>query len=483
VACGNADTAAAAVSILRSGGNAVDAAVAGGFAAALTEPGLTSLGGGGFMLLRQADGTEHLLDFFVDAPGRGLPEQRLAPHFTPITVVFSGAEQVFHAGYGSVGVPGVLDGYLHAHRRFGRLPLSDVLAPARRMAVEGVPLAPTQATVLDLLHDILTLTDEARAVFAPNGTLPVTGDALRNESYAHFLGELAPGRASGWRDAPHSQDLVDAMASHDGLVTREDLEAYRVIERAPLSITYRGVRITTNPAPSFGGSIVADALVNLGRAPYVSEPTTLAATMMRELHAATERGKRADRARSAKGTTHLSVVDGDGVVVSMTTSNGSCSGVVADHTGVQLNNMMGESDLHPDGFHLTEPGTRIGSMMAPMIVDLPDGRTVAMGSGGSERIRSALMRVVVSLAGGGIDLEQAVNAPRMHHDGSVIQVEPGLRTHTLAALADVAPVNQWSDRDLYFGGVHAVSRAADGTTTAVGDPRRDGAGRVVSLSP
>jgi len=203
--------------------------------------------------------------------------------------------------------------------------------------------------------------------------------------------------------------------------------------------------------------------------------------MVAALAHATGRAKEDRRAKSAKGTTHVSVVDGDGAFVSMTTSNGSCSGVMAEHTGVQLNNVMGEADLHPEGFHATAPGTRVGSMMAPMLLDLPDGRVVALGSGGSERIKSALLSVVLALTDGRTPLAEAVAAPRIHHDGTAIQVEPGLRAHTQAALAAEGPLNRWKAQDLYFGGVHAVARATDGRLEAVGDTRRDGVGLIVQL--
>jgi len=489
VAAGNPETAAAAAAVLRLGGNAVDAAIAAGFAAAVAEPGLTSLGGGGFLLLRRADGSQHLLDFFVNGPGSGRPASDLTPEFTPVTVAFSGAEQVFHAGYGSVGVPGVLDGYLTAHGRFGRLDLADVVAPARAAATDGVPLSPAQAEVLSLLRRIFTLTAEARAVFEEGpeeasperGGAPMVGHLLRNAPYASFLGELAGSDVTGWRDRSETAALVEQMNDNHGLVTLADFHSYEVVERSPLQVRYRDATVTTNPAPSFGGAIVTDALLALDASGPLSGRPDGAVRVLQTLTAATESAKRQRRAQSQKGTTHISVADADGDTVSMTTSNGSCSGVMIPGTGVQLNNVMGEADLHPEGFHVTTPGTRISSMMAPMLLDLPDGSVVALGSGGSERIRSALTQAIVNLVDYGIDLQDAVDAARAHHDGNAIQVEPGLRGHELAALSAVARVNQWSAPNLYFGGVHAVMRGPDGTMVAAGDARRDGAGIVVEL--
>ncbi|HVQ88393.1 MAG TPA: gamma-glutamyltransferase [Actinomycetes bacterium] len=479
VACGNPATASAAASTLLRGGNAVDAIVAAGFAAAVAEPGLTSLGGGGFLLYRPPDGDDQVLDFFVDTPGRGLPSSALTPHFTPITVSFSGAEQVFHVGYGSVGVPGVLDGYLAAHRRFGELPLADVTAPARDAAQEGVPLARAQAEVLDLIHDIVTLTPPARAVFEPDRTRPQVGDLLRNRAYGDFLSTLHATETTGWRDVQTGRQIAADMAGHDGLVTLADLDAYEVIDRTPLVTAFRGARISTNPGPSFGGSIIVDALARLEK-PSAGHTVIQAVSLVEALIYATERAKSNSRPQSNKGTTHISVADGAGGIASMTTSNGSCSGVMAGDSGVQLNNVMGESDLHPDGFHASPAGTRVGSMMSPTFVDLADGRMVAMGSGGSERIRSALLQAIVHLVNGAT-LTQAIEAPRIHHDGRRIQFEPGVRANVAAALGEIAPVNRWTSPNLYFGGVHAVMRYPDGRVEAVGDHRRDGTGQVVDL--
>jgi gamma-glutamyltranspeptidase/glutathione hydrolase len=331
---------------------------------------------------------------------------------------------------------------------------------------------------LGLLQDIFTLTPAASQTYTHDGQLPAVGMTLRNPRYAAFLGSLATTGATGWRDVAPLTTLLDEMSRHQGLLTQQDVDAYAVMEREPLDAAYRGSRITSNPAPSFGGSIVAAALTDLDQDGVDPGRRQQVRALARATEAAKDIGP-----RSSRGTTHISVVDGDGGLVSMTTSNGSCSGVMIQETGVQLNNMMGEADLHPDGFHVTKPGIRIGSMMAPMVLDLPDGTVVALGSGGSERIRSALTQVVTQLVhdSNQVGLQDAVNAPRAHFDGDSIQAEPGLPESALQELAAEAPVNRWSRQDLYFGGVHGVSWHPDGTVTAAGDARRDGVGLVVQV--
>lgn len=482
VAAGSAGTTAAAVEVLRAGGNAFDAVVAAGFAAAVCEPGLSSLGGGGFLLARPAGQTAQVLDFFVDAPGRGHPIADLQPHFVAVTVRFLGADQVFHVGAGSVAVPGCLSGYLTAHARWGRLPLAEVVAPAQRLGRDGVVLEPTQAEVLRLLAEVLTLTEEGRRLFAPDGHLPGVGEVIRNRPYADFLDRVADGSVTGFAGETGDALLAEAMAG-GGLVTAADLAAYAPADRAPLVASYRGHRVVTNPPPSFGGSIVVEALAALDRDGTFADDADRVTRTVRALASATaaEKERRRRQPSSVRGTTHVSVVDADGGVASMTTSNGSCSGVFLPGTGIQLNNVMGESDLHPEGFHATPPGTRVGSMMAPTLLELRDGRVVVLGSGGSERIRSALTQVTVNVVDRGLRLEDAVLAPRVHDDGRTVQLEPGQPDGVEDALAAVRPVNVWSSPNLYFGGTHGVLLHPDGAVDAAGDPRRDGATAVIAV--
>ncbi|CAN5325084.1 gamma-glutamyltransferase [soil metagenome] len=472
VAAGNADTARAAAAVLRAGGNAVDAAVAAGFAAAVAEPGLSSLGGGGFLLWAPAGAPERVLDFFTDAPGRGRPPGFRAPPL-PITVRFSGVDQGFHAGWGSVAVPGCLDGYVHAVREHGRLPLAQVVAPAAELARAGSVLDATQAGFLVLLEDILTLTAEGRSVFAPHGRLLQIGERLRNADLADLLDDVGRGSVAGVCDLAGA--LHAAAEAGGGRLSADDLDAYAVHEREPLRASYRGAGLVTNPPPSFGGSLVVAALGELEHGGSARGTGDLMAALVRmsERHVAGP--------TSVRGTTHVSVVDADGGLAALTMSNGSCSGVFAPGTGIQLNNVMGEADLHPHGLEATAAGVRIGSMMTPTVLRTPDGTRTSLGSGGSERIRSALLCTIVGLVDRGESLADAVAAPRLHWDRSVLQVEPGLPAHVLEALREVRPVSEWAARDLYFGGVHAVAHRQGRSMDAVGDARRSGATEVVHL--
>jgi gamma-glutamyltranspeptidase / glutathione hydrolase len=484
VAAGSAGAADAGAQVLRAGGNAVDAAIAAALAATVCEPGLASLGGGGFLTLRTSDGDEVVHDFFVDAPGRGHDRHRPAPVLDTVVIQFGGADQVFHAGLGSLAVPGVLDGLVHAHARHGQLDLAQITAPAQRLAAEGWLVDPTQALVLVLLAEILRLTPDCWALYSRADLPAAAGTVLTNPDLATTMHEIGRGRVRRFVDLPGVDGLLDEIDKVGGALTRADLEAYRPVERTPLRAEHQGAVLATNPAPSFGGPILAEATRLLGEQGPVGADPAGAARLITALRGATDKEKQlrlAGQAAAVHGTTHVSVVDADGGIASLTQSNGSCSGVVVPGAGVQVNNVMGEEDLHPGGLHTSPPGTRIGSMMAPSILDLPDGRVVAVGSGGSERIRSAMLAVLVGLVDRSEHAAGAVESPRIHWDGSGVQAEPPLAPDVAAVLGELGPVTVWDTRHLYFGGTHVAARYPDGHVEAHGDSRRGGVARIVEV--
>ncbi len=480
VAAGSRDTALAAAAVLRSGGNAVDAALGATLAACVSEVVFTSLGGGGFLMVNVPGTATQVLDFFVNTPGLGAGDSDAVPEFTPVTVRYPGTEQVFHVGPGSVAVPGALAGFLFAHREYGRLDLADIVAPAVALARNGAVLEPVQAVVLDLVREIMSLTEEcARLISTPRGHA-VAGDMLHNEDFGRFLRRLGEGEVTDMLSVPFADPLLDLMTHTAGHVTREDLAAYEVIRREPLRVRRNGYLVELNPPPAFGGVIVAEALEQLGAVDGSPESWAAAVAALR---AATESGRVSDLAAGTpqvkQGTTHISVVDADGMVVSMTTSNGAGSGVVQPGTGIHLNNMLGEEDLNPGGFHSLPPGIRMGSMMAPIMVTAPDGTVTGMGTGGSERIRSALLVTVLRMVDLAEGSASAIAGPRLHPDDVGVQLEPGWDPAVPDLLREREPVNIWPAPNLFYGGVHAVSRRPDGSVVAVGDSRRSGAAVVV----
>jgi gamma-glutamyltranspeptidase/glutathione hydrolase len=490
IASGHPAVSEAAARMLRAGGNAFDACVAAGFASAVAEPPFTSLGGGGFLLAVTPDG-HRLFDFFADSPGHGAGGGE--PHFEPVTIKFPGADQVFHVGLGSAAVPGNLKGLVVAHQRLGKLPLDDVLAPAIRLAREGTIVTPLMCHIYHLLWPILTLTATGKALYAPNGHEPSPGDRMAFPDAAEFLERLPRGGLDDFYGGDLGQRIEEDLAHGGGVLTREDLARYEVIEREPLVIDYRGQSVITNPPPSGGGTMLERFLRVLEQATPggladrsfgdAGWARLLSATMKEgerlrteELTKAALDGAAAHVRTFSRGTTHVSVADADGNVASMTTSNGEGSGYVVPGTGIMLNNMLGEDDLHPDGWHSDPPGVRISSMMCPTIVlDEEQRPRLVLGSGGSKRIRTAILQVLVSTLDLGLDIKAAVDAPRIHWDGEALQVEPGLPADTLDSMREVMSVNEWNVFDVYFGGVHAVDPRGEGA----GDPRRGGHAMVV----
>jgi gamma-glutamyltranspeptidase/glutathione hydrolase len=473
VATGHPEVSAAAAEALRAGGSAFDGALAAAFAAAVAEPMFTSLGGGGFLLARVAEGRATLFDFFVETPGQGLPARELEPHFVPVTVHFPSSQQVFHAGLGSVAVPGTLAGLLHVHARLARLSLAELVAPAVRLAREGVLLNAHQAYVQGLLEPILSLSPAGRAIYTPEGRSLREGERLVNRTLADFLEGLPEHRGRDFYEGGLGRAVARDMHEGQGLLSEADLASYAVVEREPLRFDYRGYRLLTNPEPSLGGPLIAQTLSLLEKRGAWSEgrgsPRALCA-----LAAVMEEVERL-RGAGAGGTTHVSVCDAAGNAASLSLSNGEGSGYVVPGTGIMLNNMLGEDDLHPDGFHASPPGQRVGSMMSPTLALDADGVRLVLGSGGSKRIRSAIVQVLCAVLDFGAGVREAVKAPRIHWDGEVLQVEPGFAGGVGGGHRRERPLNIWTERSLYFGGVHAVDPRGEGA----GDPRREGHAAVV----
>ena len=474
VAAGSPQVVDAALEVLGRGGSAVDAALAGAVAASVAEPVLASLGGGGFLLTWDVEAEPEAIDFFVDVPGRGATGP-FAPHVETVVVAFtrtgSGAansDQVFHGGWGTVAVPGVLDGVVAAHERYGQVDLGEVLAPATRLALGGVDLTPGQRTFLLLVEELLALTGDSRRLW---DRARRTGH-YANPQLADLLREMACGRVRRIADPDIGDALLRASRAGGGLLTEHDLRAYRPTDRQPHRSERRGATVWTGP--SAGGAIVASGLERLTPAASADWPAFVSA-----LVEATEEVRA--RGQVSTGTTHLSVVDRAGRLAALTLSNGSGSGAVIPGWGVTLNNMLGEEDLRPADGSMPPPGTRMGSMMTPTMIRLADGSRTALGSGGSERIRSAILATTLRLVDEGAALADAVAGPRVHATpGGPIHVEPGLPEPVLAELGRLAAarrwpaVERWPATNLYFGGVHAVQRGADGSVVAVGDRRRTG---------
>jgi gamma-glutamyltranspeptidase / glutathione hydrolase len=491
IAAGHPRTAAVGADVLRAGGNAVDAALAAMLASFACEPLLTGLGAGGYMLVAAPDRAPVLLDFFVEAPGRGA-DPRARAELIPVDVSFGDAIQIFNIGPASVGTYGMPAGVCEAARRFGRVPLRELVKPAVALARGGVELNVQQAYVIEILGGIVTSTPEAAALFAPTGSLVRAGDELRQPELADALERLGEEGADPFYRGELGAAISEWVTARGGLLTRTDLDAYAFVDRPPVRASYRGREVLTNPPPSAGGILIAYALALLDGAPGPPDLARIIAVMERTQGERTpeflealddpEFVERFLRGRRALGsTTHISVLDRDGMACSVTCSNGSCSGVVVPGTGVHLNNMLGEQDLNPLGFHRHPPGRRLPSMMAPTVVLREQRPELVLGSAGSNRIRSAILQTIVRVIDDGLRAGEAVNAPRVHFEDGVVYAEPGVDTSALEASG--AAIGRFRERNLFFGGVQAVERDSGGAFWGGGDPRRGGAAIVVQSGP
>lgn len=494
VASGHPLVCEAAGIILKEGGNAFDAVVAAGFASSVVEPALNSLGGGGLLLGHSAaKGQNFLFDFFVDTPGLGLKKSVDDPHFFPVTVQFSGSDQDFNVGLGSVAVPGTLKGLLHTHKRLGIMALTDVLAPAIELAKGHVANA-KQAYFLQLLRPIMTLFPEGNAIYNSCGKYLSEGDLLINNDLSAFMEMIAAGDGDTLYRGDIAQNIAEDMAADGGLLTYRDLASYEVKERTPMAVAFRDYELFTSPAPSLGGALIGLSLslqslygppdYPFGKEEYLLHTTGLMQEVeklrisgfsteddLKAFFNSTQGEQSVDNIRIfSRGTTHVSIADKDGNCASMTCSNGEGSGYFAPGTGVMLNNMMGEDDLHPEGFHSSPSGQRVGSMMSPSLLIKDGDVELVIGSGGSKRIRTAVTQVLYQVVDFKRSIQDAIDAPRLHWDGDIVQIEPGFPAPGIETLASRVQLNEWAAKGVYFGGVHAVIPGVEGAA----DARRGG---------
>jgi gamma-glutamyltranspeptidase/glutathione hydrolase len=513
VVTGNSQTTAAAVEILRDGGNAYDAILAALLITPLTEPVLSSLAGGGHMLSYQADGTAQLYDFFTHTPySRKLDTETV--DFYPATVDFGATKQDFHIGMGSIAVPGVVRGLFEIHRERGSLPMRRIIEPAVRGAREGVIIDDFQSGIIDLVEPIFRATPEAEKQYTSptkEGALLRSGDLYVNTDYAQVLELLAKEGDEAFYSGDIAHQIIKDVRRGGGYLTIKDLEQYEVIRRDPLFVSYRNSEFITNPPPSSGGILIAFALKMLEKfsvqeavrnstylelLTFVMEATNKARAdklngnlfdpRIAESFLDPELVSRYVQEVSGKtnylgGTTQLSVIDHQGNAASMTVSAGEGSGYIVPGTGIMMNNMLGEEDLHPNGFHLWHENERISSMMSPSLLKLENGTIVALGSGGSNRIRTAILQVVINMVDRGMCVEEAVRAPRIHFERDELNVEPGFDPQDLVVLdAHFDGATFWEKQSMFFGGVHAaVHDPSNNTFYGGGDPRRGGSSEFV----
>jgi len=452
VAAGHPATAAAGVEILEEGGSAADAAVAAGLASCVAETVMTGLLGGGHAIYLDApSGTVRNLDCFCAAPGLGAPPRAAELHHLDVPF---GAELVRYAvGPASCAVPGLPAGLDALWRAHGRLPWRRLAEPALRLARSGVPMPPAHAACLEMLAPVLTM-NEGAGMYAPGGRLLRAGELLEQPGIAAALEALAAEGGAAADGGTIGRALLDLSDERDGVLTREDLAAYAARWSEPVEVTYLGLRFLTRS----GLSGVPSTLPRLPRLRGLDATERLVA-----LVAALGGG-----AGPETHTTNLVAVDAEGSACVLTSSLGLGSGDYLPGLDLHLNSMLGEVDLLTGPL---EPGERMQSMMAPSLVLDADGLVLAIGSAGGTRLRTALLTVAAAILDEELAPQDAVDLPRVHPAGDVVNAEPGADEEALGAIESAGrTVRRWPERHHYFGGVSAIGR-----TGAAADPRRSGA--------
>ncbi len=480
------------------GGNAVDAALTAAFVALATEPGMVSLGGGVFVAVWPTGGEPVVVDGNVEMPGRGGDPARLGTGLREVVTPYGGGVTMY-AGHGSVATPGIVPAFALAHERYARLPWARLLAPATAATREGYPMSPAAARYLSFTADSLFGEDpEAHAlVTRPDGSLLPGGELTRNLLLADVLAQLAIDGPDLFRGGAVGRAMAADMAAQGGLVTARDLDEYRPVVRPAHTLSVGAWSIATNPPPAVGGPMLAVMLTELARRgdwtwsdaieiqravlAYRTEVHDLSRDLEADgralLEAVGERGLAALRGSSS--TAHVSAVDEDGNACAVTMSSGYGAGMAIPGTGILLNNSLGEVELNRLGLHAAPAGTRLASNMAPTTGRTADGRSLAIGSPGADRITTALMLVLGQGCLHDEDLQHAIANPRLHlrlGDDGEFRVEyerdPGIAE---AVVASGLQGHEYPEPHMYFGGVSAAYHFPDGRLEAAGDARREAA--------
>ncbi len=507
---------AVGVEILKKGGNAVDAAVATAFALGVVEPNASGLGGGGFIMFYNAKTKKvEVIDYREIAPFKATPDMyKLTPDRKIV-------DQATTVGHRAVAVPGTLAGLDMALKRWGTMKLKDVMAPAIRIAEEGYTVSATFNGMMKDNFDKLTKYPEAAKIYLKNGLPYEVGDRIVLKDLAKTYRLIAKKGPSVFYKGEIADALVREMEKGGGLITKSDLALYKPSLREPVRGTYRGYEIVSMPSPSSGGThiiqllnilegydmaklgpnspaaihVMAEAMKHAfadrakfsGDTDFTWTPTKwllskeYAAEVRRQISedkAAQKVPAGSPKAYESGGTSHSSYVDKDGNMVSLTQTINMFfgSGVIIPGYGVMMNDEMDDFVPVPGNANSIQPRKKPLSSMSPSIV-LKDGKPfLSLGTPGATRIITTLPQIFINIVDYGMDLQQAINAPRIHCMTGDVFMESRIPKETQEALkAKGHKISVRGEMDLYFGGAQGIM--VDGQTGRLyggADPRRDG---------
>ncbi|MFW6083915.1 MAG: gamma-glutamyltransferase [Gemmatimonadota bacterium] len=484
----------AGAEVAREGGNAVDAAIAAAWAAAVAEPGICAPGCGGFVTVWAPDADPVTIDGYIEMPGRGLPRERFGTGTREVHLEYGGGVTL-HVGYGSVGTPGGPAALERASGEYGRVPWRILLEPAIELARRGFPLTAAARHYLEYSAEPVFgwHPDSRRALHREDGSLKGEGETIHVEHLAESLERLASHGASDLYTGEIGRAVAADVQANGGLLTAEDLAAYEPIVRPSSTGVVDGWTVATNPPPAIGGVTLGAMLglmVGRPRGEWTEDDVIhLVDVQARVLGFRRERVDlredvvaAIDELRAAfasPSTVHTSTVDGDGLGCAITLSAGYGSGVMVPGTGLWLNNCLGEVELNRRGLHAWPVGARLVSNMAPTVARSPAGAVLAIGSPGADRITTAILQVFVNHASAGMALQEAVDHPRLHVEdtdaGPRVAAEPGVPDPVDIDM----PRRRFDARSMYFGGVGVASWSDEDGLRAAADPRRASASTIV----
>ena len=481
IAAPNEAAADAGERIAAAGGNAIDAALAATLVTMVNEVGIVSLSSGGFITVQPPDGSApQTVDGWMDMPGRSQP---LGAGTWDVETEYGGGVTIT-IGPGSVATHGSIRAFGEAHRRWGSVPWREIVAPAVEIARSGFRLSAASRYYLEYVHDDIFGWDEASRAAVHDVDAEITTGLIVVPDLADSLEQIAQHGPEAIYTGDLAHRISDAVLARGGILARDDLAAYAAVTRPSLVARIGDWTLGTNPPPSVGGVCVAAMLrlldgrpkgqwtpddvrhlVDVQRAVLGHRLAVFDHTDELEAEAAAYLDlidKDHLAVLESGSTAHVSATDSDGGACSVTVSSGYSSGMIADGTGIWLNNCLGEQELNAHGLHGLKPGSRLLSNMAPTVGHHSSGAALAIGSPGADRISTAIVQAIAGFAGG-MDLQMAINHQRVH-------------VHRARTTAEEIKVE--TDLTMYYGGVAATLREPDGHMTAAADPRRDGAVRL-----
>lgn len=501
--------------IIAKGGNAVDAAVAVGFAMSTVESYYSGLGGGGYMMIRFADTGENVfLDFRETAPTGANPDWWPKKDDGEYVGYYE-----MQIGPQGIAVPGYVKGMMYALENYGTMDREEVLSPAVELAELGFPVGAFMNSVLLDEYDWYTYTDETASIYYDKDKLPYdVGDIYTNPQLGATIRKIIDEGADGFYKGDVAKAIVDTCNKYGNTMTMEDLENYEVKVRVPVSGKYRGNTIISSPPSSSGGTSVIEILnilegfdvsqyeinspeyINLfaeafkiafaDRAKYIAD-TDFTDVPLEGLTSKDFAAKRASEIKlgstqdylagepygfQGSNTTHFSVMDKEGNIVSVTQTNNGGSGITAEGTGVLLNGEMADFSTGEDNANSIEEGKRPLSSMSPTIIlDENDEPFAAIGTPGSTRIITTMAQVISHLIDHNMDVQEAINEPRFFCNGGNLYMETRIPEEVSSELEGMGyTLSRTKDYDSYYGGVHGVVRMENGMLRGGADPRRDG---------